>query len=217
MFKSRKIAWESWNALEEERYANDGDFELIEDDEEETEADGAMHPFMALSGLARMIETPLGAYNEQSLLQPSERWDCWIGYTNFDITKNIQKTIESIEGVEALKIIGRYTFFIGVGRMFSIKKVRHSIENVLCSYSKDEIFEDDDVYEAVSKVREQLDNEKFWTIMVTADGSIEYVTSNEINKTYLENVNKLIALKDKLGGIVLHSDDNNEVEDSIDN
>jgi hypothetical protein len=160
-----------------------------------------------MMGSARNIETPLGIYSDTSILKPSSRWDCWLGYTNFEISKKIGNIIEEIPGVEALKIMGRYSFFIGVGRLFSIKNVRKSIEESLCSYTEEEILSDDAVFLAVEKVKDQLDKEKFWTIMVTADGSIEYISSNEMNKSYLDNVNKLISLKNKLGGIILHSND----------
>ena len=209
MFK-RKIAWENWNVLEEEMLAAQsemfqGPFSDEEDDEEDE------HMPMPLSSLLMMggnktVETPLGTYNESSILKPSSRWDCWIGHTNFDITKSVLDTIEQTEGVEALKCMGRYTFFLGVARLFSIKDVRKNIEESLCSYTEEEILSDDDVFLAVEKVKAQLDTEKFWAIMVTADGSIEYVSSNEMNKSYLDNVNKLISLKNKLGGIILHSD-----------
>lgn len=208
MFKSRKIAWENWNVLEEESLNNEhhlDEEEYIEQDEESIEGMTHLHPLMMLG--MRNIETPIGVFNENSLLKPSSRWDCWIGHTNFDITKNILDAIENTPGVEALKAMGRYSFFIGIAKLFNIKDVRKEIEETLCSYTEEEILSDDDVFEAVEKVKCQLDTEKFWTIMVTADGSIEYVSSNEMNKSYLDNVNKLISLKNKLGGIILHSND----------
>jgi hypothetical protein len=209
MFKSKRIAWENWNVLEEEMLAMEDEFfppVTIEEDEEEMPT--PMHlSSLLMMGSARNIETPLGIYSDTSILKPSSRWDCWLGYTNFEISKKIGNIIEEIPGVEALKIMGRYSFFIGVGRLFSIKDVRKSIEESLCSYTEEEILSDDAVFLAVEKVKDQLDKEKFWTIMVTADGSIEYISSNEMNKSYLDNVNKLISLKNKLGGIILHSND----------
>jgi hypothetical protein len=212
MFKSKKIAWENWNVLEEEMLAMENDNfppGFIDDAEEEEDEELSPMPLSSLlmMGGSKNIETPLGVYSETSILKPSSRWDCWIGHTNFEITKNIGDIIEEIPGVEALKIMGRYSFFIGVARLFSIKDVRKDIEKSLCSYTEEEILSDDAVFLAVEKVKDQLDKERFWTIMVTADGSIEYVSSNEMNKSYLDNVNKLISLKNKLGGIILHSND----------
>lgn len=206
MFKARKIAWENWNVLEEEMTSGHpliDENELVEDEED---ANGFPLPLGMMLG-ARNIETPIGVFSEESLLRPSVRWDCWIGHTNFDITKDILNIIEETDGIEALRAMGRYSFFIGVARLFNIKNVRKGIEDALCSYTEEEILSDDAVFLAVEKVKDQLDKEKFWTIMVTADGSIEYVSSNEMNKSYLDNVNKLISLKNKLGGIILHSND----------
>ena len=56
-------------------------------------------------------------------------YDCWMGHTNFDITNRIKETLDSIDGVEILKICSRYRFFIGVGQMFNFSEVRKSIEN----------------------------------------------------------------------------------------
>lgn len=211
MFK-RKIAWENWNVLEEEMLAAQsemfqGPFSDEQDNEEDAEDQDMPLPLSSLLMMSgsKTIETPLGAYNEISILKPSSRWDCWMGYTNFDITKSVLDSIEQIPGVEALKCMGRYTFFIGVAKLFSIKNVRKQIEETLCSYTEEEILSDDDLFLAVEKVKAQLDKEKFWAIMITTDGSIEYVSSNEMNKSYLDNVNKLISLKNKLGGIILHS------------
>jgi len=56
-------------------------------------------------------------------------FDCWFGHTNFDITPTTLATLEEVEGVEILKIISRYRFFIGIGRMFAFTNVRKELEN----------------------------------------------------------------------------------------
>ena len=58
-------------------------------------------------------------------------FDCWIGHTNFDITQETKRILDSIEGVEVLRILSRYRFFIGVGKMFKFSDVRNSIAKVL--------------------------------------------------------------------------------------
>tara|TARA_R110000824_G_scaffold53483_14_gene148133 strand:- start:3526 stop:3951 length:426 start_codon:yes stop_codon:yes gene_type:complete len=55
-------------------------------------------------------------------------FDCWVGHTNFDITPSMATTIDSVEGVELLKVCSRYRFFIGVGKMFNFKNVRKTLE-----------------------------------------------------------------------------------------
>lgn len=58
-------------------------------------------------------------------------FDCWVGHTNFNITQDTKSTLDSIEGVEVLKIMSRYRFFVGIGKMFEFKNVRKSIEKAL--------------------------------------------------------------------------------------
>ncbi len=58
-------------------------------------------------------------------------YDCWLGHTNFNITRSVKKQLNEVEGVEVLKICSRYRFFIGVGRMFDFTDVRNNIEQTL--------------------------------------------------------------------------------------
>lgn len=55
-------------------------------------------------------------------------YDCWIGHCNFDITNEIKDLLDQTPGVEVLKIISRYRFFIGVGQMFKFSDVRKYID-----------------------------------------------------------------------------------------
>ncbi len=63
-------------------------------------------------------------------------FDCWIGHTNFDITPQIKDTLDSIPGIEFLKIYSRYRFFIGIGQMFDFADVRKYIEDSLIGEDK---------------------------------------------------------------------------------
>jgi len=56
-------------------------------------------------------------------------FECWVGHTNFDITPKVRNALDTIEGIELLKVCSRYRFFIGVGKMFDFKEVRKKIEN----------------------------------------------------------------------------------------
>jgi hypothetical protein len=58
-------------------------------------------------------------------------FECWVGHTNFDITPKVRNALDTIEGIELLKVCSRYRFFIGVGKMFDFKEVRNKIENNL--------------------------------------------------------------------------------------
>ena len=58
-------------------------------------------------------------------------FDCWMAYTNFDITKDMKSILNGIEGIEVMRVCSRYRFFIGVGKMFDFKDVRSDIEITL--------------------------------------------------------------------------------------
>ena len=115
----KKIGWESWNAKVEHMMLQADDVSILEellnkDPSEEHHPD----EFKLIESHPRVVHTPYGPFFLDSKLKPSDRWNCWTGYTNFDITKDTLQAIEEIEGVEALKILGRYTLFVGIGKMF---------------------------------------------------------------------------------------------------
>lgn len=132
-----EIAWESWNAKEHElieqkniQYRNlltePGASGASEYDEVE---DGDSMIEISISH----IETPFGAYQTTSVFKPSDRWDCWICHTNFPIGPKCLKILnESIPGIEALSIMGAYTFCIGVAKLFDANKVKKNIEEIFC-------------------------------------------------------------------------------------
>ena len=203
MTQKRRIAWESWNAKIEEAFAEENDELLTEDSDEDLHNLYELVPSDIFIAQNRIIHTPIGQYPEDSLLKPSSRWDCWIGHTNFEITASILSKIENIEGIEALKIMGRYSFFIGIARLFDIKDVRRKIEAEICNYTEQEILSDKEIKKTVNLVKKQLQSSDYWSILVSPEGEVEYISSNEMNKTYLDGLNKLIVLKNNIGGIIL--------------
>tara|TARA_Y100000592_G_scaffold97970_1_gene169872 strand:+ start:3131 stop:3595 length:465 start_codon:yes stop_codon:yes gene_type:complete len=58
-------------------------------------------------------------------------FDCWVAHTNFNLTENIKNKLDSIEGIELLKVFSRYRFLVGVGKMFEFSDVRKTIEDTL--------------------------------------------------------------------------------------
>jgi hypothetical protein len=86
-----------------------------EEDYEDTDPDNSV-PLIQLSD---------DLVNELSM---ASSFDCWVGHTNFDITPTVKTILNTVEGVEILKICSRYRFFIGVGKMFQFKNVRKELE-----------------------------------------------------------------------------------------
>jgi len=129
------IAWENWS-LKEKELVEASEFEESTEDmemdpEQILQMDGLLSPILG-EMRPQIIQTPWGAVSFDSILKPSDRWDCWMGYTNFDLTNKVSDKIKIVDGVEALKVMSRYTFCIGVGKMFQFSEVRKEIENAIC-------------------------------------------------------------------------------------
>jgi hypothetical protein len=90
-------------------------------DEDDAEIKDTSHLNMMLPVTRQLIEDVTMLSN----------FDCWIAHTNFDITPKIKDRLNSIPGIELLKICSRYRFFIGIGQMFDFKEVRNKIEESL--------------------------------------------------------------------------------------
>lgn len=204
MILKKQILWESWNARAEEIISNVANPE--DDDIDIEEMPQMIESF--LEPVSQVIHTPIGVYPVESTLKPSDKWDCWIAYTNFAITKKILNILNNeIDGIEALKILGKYSFFIGVARMFNIKDVREQIDSKICSYTESEILSDENINETVELLKFQLsESNKHWSILVYPAGMVEYITGSELNVDYLNELNKLQEKKKNFGGIILRSD-----------
>jgi len=209
MTSKKKILWESWNAKispeeEKEPPQQEVAYEMSEEQ---------VSPDFFIPVQSRLIYTPMGAYPEDSILKPSDRWDCWIAHTNFPITGNIANILnDDIDGIEVLKIMGKYSFFIGVAKLFDIRDVREKINEKICSYTELEIFSNDEVQETVNLLKNQLKENKYWSILVYPEGKIEYVVANEINVEYLDALSSLVDKKNNFGGIILRSDNGQQNE-----
>ncbi len=208
---SKSIIWESWNAIADDYIDGiHGEIEQLEEDLKDIGSEGleamGLPPMPIISTNESVIHTPLGPYPIDSMFKPSDRWDCRIGVTNFDITYAVKETLKTTKGVEALRILGRYTFFIGVPRTFDFRDVRTSIEKELCVFTEEEVMTEETVA-TVEMVKEQLKNNKYWSILVASTGKVDYIVSDRLDQKYLEGLNKLEELKQDLGGIILRGND----------
>jgi len=62
----------------------------------------------------------------------ASNFECWVAHTNFNLTEKIKNELDSIEGIEVLRVFSRYRFLVGVGRMFDFSDVRKKIEGKIC-------------------------------------------------------------------------------------
>ena len=100
----------------------------LDDEEDETDLDELDSDSMLNK------QMPLVFPMSQKLIEDIHiisNFDCWVGHTNFDITPKIKEKLNTIPGVELLKICSRYRFFVGIGNMFDFSEVRKNIEKEL--------------------------------------------------------------------------------------
>jgi hypothetical protein len=137
-----KIGWQKYESLIEEQlsstFLSDLFNKILVEEEEEEEEDSYESAYDQEDSIARPDPAKM-ALNSKIMedIGMITNFDCWIGHTNFDITPDIKKNLDSIKGIEVLKIFSRYRFFIGIGKMFDFKSVRNGIEELLLKKEKE--------------------------------------------------------------------------------
>lgn len=101
-----------------------------DEDLEEEEEEDILESFEDKSSLNTIPLLPVTQQMIEDISMLSS-FDCWIGHTNFDLTPSTKEILNSVPGVELLKICSRYRFFIGIGTMFDFTQVRNDIEKAL--------------------------------------------------------------------------------------
>jgi hypothetical protein len=155
----KKIGWEKWV---------DFDFDTNSEQDEEQQI------------IPIMIRTPLGMFSPQEGMSPNNMFDCWIGHTNFPLTYREKDILDNIEGVEILRIMSRYRFFIGIGKLFSLTDVRPRIEIALQVGTKSK-------FEEISEV---IGDREVWAIGIYKDGSYKAIFPKE-DSDFAKDVEKL--------------------------
>lgn len=115
-------------ALQNPQISNSDDDEEVDEEEIDDDED-----YLEDKDELNKIISPIVPLTSQIIEDISilSSFDCWIGHTNFDITINTKNILDKVNGVEVLKILSRYRFFIGIGKLFDFKEVRQEIEENL--------------------------------------------------------------------------------------
>lgn len=157
--KYRKIAWEKWADFNEE----DDDIVPVDDmEDDDVEQEDGQYQLVPM-----VVRTPIGNYGPFESLLPSKMFDCWICHTNFTITEEDKNRLDLVEGIEVLKIMSRYRFFIGIGKMFSLRDVHPMVELAL-SIDKESV---------ISKIISEISGKKRWAVGIYEDASCLTLTS----------------------------------------
>ena len=196
---NKKIAWERWDEDVVEQEIVENFYDKHEDIEDE---EGVEEALAFLERIPSLVTTPMGMFQLHDKMNIMNQFDCWMGYTNFDITKSVEETIESTEGVELLSVMTRYRFFLGDGKMFSFSDVRRSIESKLCSSTLDQ-----NTKESVDLIKASISSDRYWTIFVSQSGEISYAsTNNEEDEDYFSKLSHYQKRKTKNGGVIFQND-----------
>lgn len=132
--KNRLIVWEKWvDPFDPENLHLDNheeEYDSLEDDTTE-HSEEAMPPLT--HSQMKVIVTPIGLL-PIDVLSSAEKFNFWIGHTNFDITGGVANVIEQSSGVEILDIITRYRFRVGIGKIFTDRDVMKEINDNVYEY-----------------------------------------------------------------------------------
>ena len=98
-------------------------------------------------------------------------------HTNFDITTSAMTSIETISGIEILRVWTRYRAWVGFGNLFDVDLVKKNIENVL---SANKVINRVGKKVGNNTIVESLSNNlskkhKFWVIYKKKAGKIEFM------------------------------------------
>jgi hypothetical protein len=216
--EKRKIAWEKWEAKEpevlEETYTQEPVDEAIDEALSHGNilfqgSDFGMNPF-------NMISTPIGFFHNEDVNRPDKQFDCWLGYTNFEITNQIKSEIERTEGIELLSILSRYRFFVGIGKLFTFNGwdgIRIKIESTITQTSEEEEQDSricEETYEIIETIKTQVQTDKYWAIFVFPNGEYDYVSSNNMDENFIKKLSTFKLARDFSGGVIVSSEEQNE-------
>ena len=140
MKRKKKIGWQKYESVIEDQLTSPFLQDMLASlqpeitQEEEQEYQSIMRELQESGQEVQFVDSsPQMNLSEQFINEVSmlTNFDCWVGHTNFNLSKKIVSELERIEGVELLRICSRYRFFIGIGKMFDFKAVRKNIEKRL--------------------------------------------------------------------------------------
>ncbi len=139
MKRNKKIGWQKYESVIEDQLTSPFLQDMLaslqpETTQEEEEYYSIMKELQENGQEVQFVDSsPQLNFSEQFMNEISmlTNFDCWVGHTNFNLSKKIASELEKIEGVELLRICSRYRFFIGIGKMFDFKAVRKNLEKRL--------------------------------------------------------------------------------------
>lgn len=199
-----KIAWEKWyDVIEDDQ---DNEQELNEETEWSEKED--VEGLVLGPELFEMekVNTPIGEYSINDRMLPTKLFDCWICHTNFPITKKELDVLNNIPGIECLKIMSKYRFFIGIGRLFEFSEVRSLVQKKLCNDIEEQITIPETPFQDLGSILTNCSDKKRWAVYLGKNGLIESIACGDGDsiEEYEKRLSELKSLVD--GNLITFQD-----------
>lgn len=201
----KTVAWEYWidplgrnlSDVEGPDYKDDDDFKPYNDNPE--------------INFNKAIYTPFGMISNIKAALMTKNVEFWIMQTNFDITEDVLRAIENIDGVEIVEVYTRYRARIGFPRngFFDISRVKEDIVATITHFDSPimdnlilNLFPIDTATKIINQKNSVANTEVYWAIYVAPNGNTEVIYGDRQSEI-LSNIKKLKQLHTLVDGVVL--------------
>ena len=161
----RQILWNFWD---------DDDYILKDKNNEDEDEDFSKFEQIKFPQPTKTIRTPIGVFPINDPFLPSKLFSsCWVGHTNFDIGQKEYEVLMTTPGIELIRLMSRYRFFMGVAKQFSFEDIRVLLDKKLCGYVSTIEKENQEIAKKMGK------SHKKWAVFLDKDGKREEIVSDE--------------------------------------
>lgn len=138
---------------------------------------------------------------------PDQYLHLWTADTNFYVTAQVRKVVESTPGVCYYKPMTAYRFNIGVGELFNQNTVKKEITTRLMVEAQDDLMNDfalttGDNLSVIEEVRQSIGAD-YWAIYLFPNGHKEIITAQHLDESFQAELEMLKKVKNNVGGILV--------------
>lgn len=194
----KKIAWEQWN----------DPYKMEEKDEVDDD--------VIISSMKPAIGTPYGILPITDNMMASSRFDFWMLYTNFDITKNFVAQLESVSGVETIEVYTRYRMRIGFPKtpFFDVQDTKYKIENIVREMNQQtinnmvgqitQLYGETTTLKIVDTCKDLL-KRRFWNLYIYPNSHMDIIIADDY-KEFSEKIEIMQYMESLIGGLNINSE-----------
>ena len=212
----KTIEWESYeykyDTLQNRIHADTDTEEDTSYEDARDAMDMDMDTLLTNEANSTLVQTPIGVFNVSDSMNPFKHYKFWLGHTNFNISPEVIRIIKNIPGVEVLRPISRYRFFIGIGKLFNLSDIQGIITKELIENpieSKIDLINNSEIEDRViSLINNCSQSYAEWMIYIFPNGEIDYIyKGQEDYQAWVEAYKQSFNIS---GGILIGSDDVNK-------